>query len=145
MRPNRSALAIVLVLCAALAACSRPSTQQELRDAIDAYRAGPPQEGDEARIEALFARLDAEIAAARAEAAAETGEARAERQQAVDALAAERRELYAAFVSARFARLGDAAGDALRSAGEALGKQLEDAGRKLRDASRPPPDAAPAP
>jgi hypothetical protein len=135
-KPLRCSLAALVLL--AFAACSRPSTVDDLRAAIDAYRAGPVKEGDEPRIDALFAKLDAEIAELRADAAAKSGDARTEREGQAEALAEQRSELHSAFVAARFGRLGDAAGDALRSAGEALGQTLEEAGRKLRESSKAP-------
>jgi len=122
-------------LALALGACSRPDTAGELRQQIDAYRAGAP-EASEPKIEALFARLDADIAARRAEAAEREGDARAAAEAEADALESRRRELHAAYLQARFARMGDAAGKALQSAGEAIGKGLEDLGRKMRDSAQ---------
>jgi hypothetical protein len=136
-RPPRGALLLLVAL--ALAACARGDGTEELRDAIERYRTGEAEKGEEERIDAMFARLDARIADLRAEAATREGEARARREQEADALASRRSDLHGAYLAARFARLGDAAGDALRSAGEALGKKLEEAGRKMQEPPQPEP------
>lgn len=130
----------VLVLAAVAAACSRPSTADELRAAIEDYRQDkngvtPPQ------IDALFAKLDAEIAARRADAAAKPANARADDDRRIAAAEAERSRLVEEYASAQLTRFGRAAGEAARGVGDAIGKGLEDAGRALRDSVREvPPD-----
>lgn len=147
------ALALALGLGIAMAGCSRTPTSDELRSAIEAYAKDAPEATAE-KIDALFAKLDAEIAGLRAEAVQKDGEARSATEQEADDLAQQRRDLHGAYLKARFARVGDAAGKALESAGEAIGKGVEDMGRKLREsaegsgeredaAAAPPPGAPP--
>ena len=119
-----------------VAACGGPpsKTTDELRAAIAAYERGEPG-ADEERIAALFARVDADIASLRAE---ELGRPPGERAGVAaerEALVAERSDLAASWTRARIARLGDAAGQALRGVADQLGQGLEDAGRALRESA----------
>jgi len=133
--------AAALLLAALLAACSRSSTPDELRTAIDDYR--QDKNGVTAQqIDALFAKLDAEIAAEKADVAAKPMNARADDERRVAAAEAEQSRLVEAYASARLVRFGRAAGQAAKGVGDAIGKGLEDAGRKLRDSlqdTRPEP------
>jgi hypothetical protein len=140
-RPGVALLALaVLVLAVAAVACSRPSTADQLRAAIDDYR--QDKNGVTApQVDALFAKLDAEIAAQKADAAAKPANARADDERRIAAAEAERTHLVEQYASAGLERLGRAAGEAARGVGDAIGKGLEDAGRALRDSVREvPPD-----
>jgi hypothetical protein len=143
----RRALPLVLaVLLAVVAGCrsTPPDTVAELRDAIAAWRtSGAP--ADEKRIDALFLRLEAEIAGLEADAAQASEKARPALEEQVRQREADRRDLQQAWLEARMARLGDAAGAAMQGLGESLGRGLEEAGRTMREsmeAGRRPPPAA---
>lgn len=135
-RFSGQAIAALLGLAVALgvAGCSRTTAIDELRNAIAAYGQGTPEATAE-KIDALFAQVDADVAALRARAATQEGDARASAEQEADDLARQRRELHAEYLKARFARAGDAAGQALQSAGEAIGKGIEEMGRKIRESA----------
>ncbi len=125
-------LALLLAVVACGTTPDAPRTADELRATIEAYRQGQPEATD-ARIAALFARLDADIAARRADAAAQPPAERSALTEQVTALETERRELQQAWIAARLTRVGATAGEALRGLGESLGRGLEDAGRRLRE------------
>src|SRR5262249_30349450 len=106
------------------------------------YRKGKPDASPE-HIDALFARLDSDIATLRADAAAKPAPAGEAAAQQVAALEKERRDLREAWISARLARLGATAGEALRGLGESIGRGLEDAGKRLQESTRDTRPAAP--
>lgn len=136
-------LAVVLVVAAGCRSAP-PDTVTELRAAIATWRTtGAP--ADEKRIDALFLRLEAEIAGLKADAAQATDETRPALDDAVRQREADRSSLQHAWLEARMARLGDAAGAAVQGLGESLGRGLEAAGRTMREsmeAGRRPPATA---
>lgn len=137
-RMMRSLLACVALGMLALA-CSRPEpekrTLDELRAGVEAYQRGDAGVTEE-RLNALFARLEADVAALRADEAEATPPERPPLTARREALEAEGRRLQGEYLNARVARLGEAAGDALRSVGEQIGQGLEEAGRRMREAAR---------
>jgi len=120
-----------------LVACTKPvpRTTEELGAAITAYEHGEAGVTD-ARIDALFARLDADIAALRAEELAEPEDARSEFSAQRAALEGERRGLQEAYLKARVTRLGTAARKTIDALSDQVGRTLEDAGRSLREAAQ---------
>ncbi len=139
MAPTWAVRGLVLLGLLVPAACSRPPaaprTADELRVAIADYDQGKPA-ASEARINALFARLDADIAARRADAAAAPPATREPIVQQIATLEDERRDLQQAWLSARVKRLGVTAGETLRGLGESIGRGLEEAGRRLRESAQ---------
>jgi hypothetical protein len=133
---------LLLLAAALLVGCSGPpAVEDEIRTAIDDYRAGKP-EATQDKIDALFARLDADIASAKAAAADKPPSARERANQEIEKMEARRSEFVTRYASARLVRFGRAAGEAARGAGEAAGQAIEDTGRALKDTMREP---APAP
>ncbi len=142
----RRPFSLMLLATALAIGCSGPPpVEDELRAAIEDYRAGKPEMTQD-KVDALFARLDADIASAKAAAAAKPANTREEDNREIDRLETRRSELVTRYASARLVRFGRAAGEAARGAGEAAGQAIEDAGRQLRDGmhdSAPPPATAP--
>jgi hypothetical protein len=127
------------LLAGLLAACSGPlPVEDELRQAIEDFRDDKPGVTS-AKIDALFAALDAEIATLKATAAAKPAGTSADETRRIAQLEARRSELSQAYASARLVRLGRAAGEAARGVGDSIGQGLEDAGRALREKMQDPP------